>query len=98
MIQKKVNYDKFKAFIDNYPRELKRSVHYFSVNETLYASYNDDTIGAWPDGIVAIEPLYSGDRHSCYYVPKEDRKYTIVVNFEKLYNKINGGNKNNGVD
>lgn len=97
MIQKKVNYDKFKTFIDNYPRELKRSVHYFSVNEPLYASYNDDAIGTLPDGIVAIEPLYSDDKHSCYYIPKEDRGYMIVLNREELYGERNGGNKNNGV-
>lgn len=54
-------------------------MHYFSVNEPLYALYNDNTIGTWPDGIVAIEPLYSCDRHSCYYVPEEDRGYTVVV-------------------
>lgn len=95
---KNVDYDKFKSFIDSYPRELNRSVHYFSVNEPLYASYNDDAIGAWPDGIVAIEPLYSDDKYSCYYLPKEERVYTVIVNHGKLYSKINGSNKYNGVD
>ena len=56
---KKVNREEYIKFINEYPRELVRDV--YAVFEPPLITYNDFTLGNWPDSIVAKEQMYSND-------------------------------------
>ncbi len=43
--------EQYDAFLASYPRKLDR--HLTTICEPLYISYNDFTMGKWPDSIVA---------------------------------------------
>ena len=60
---KKVGKDEFQKFIGEYPRELVCDV--CAVSEPPLVTYNDFTLGKWPDSVVAKTYL---DDEKRYYI------------------------------
>ncbi len=48
---KKCTYEEIEAFIKTYPRKLERDV--FGAYEPPLVTYNDFTLGVWPESVIA---------------------------------------------
>lgn len=83
-VTKRVTKEEFNAFIRNYPRKL--DVDVYGVSEPPNITYNDFELAAkWPYSIVASTFLYDDDPNDYYYLPEEDRNYTILENYEEVF-------------
>lgn len=83
-ITRRVTKEEFNAFIRNYPRKL--DVDVYGVSEPPNITYNDFELATkWPYSIVASTFLYDDDPNDYYYLPEEDRNYTILENYEEVF-------------
>ena len=73
---KSVSKEEFKQFIDNYPTKLEMDV--YAVCEPALITYNDFSLGKWPDSVVARTWLYEDNPEDHYYCAPENRKYYIL--------------------
>ena len=81
---KKVSYEEFLFFINNYPRKLVRDA--FGAFEPPLLTYNDfELANRWPYSVVAQTFLYDDDPDDYYYCPAEHRTYLIMENFEECF-------------
>ena len=78
-----VTKQEFIDFCNSYPRPLTRDV--CGISEPPAVSYNDFEIGWWPLSIVASTHLYDDNPEDYFYVPEEERFYSIVTNYTELY-------------
>ena len=72
---KSVNKAEFQEFISNYPRKLE--VDICGICDPPLVSYNDFSIGKWPESIVAKTLKYDDDPKGYFYEPEENREYYI---------------------
>ena len=56
--------EEFKAFIDAYPRPLTRSIS--GIYEPPLATFNDFTLGDYPESVVAMYRTCGGDPENIY--------------------------------
>jgi len=70
-----VTKEEFDKFIQAYPRELLRDV--FHANEPPIVTYNDFTLGDWPDSVVAAYSV--GDLPGAHYYYGPDSNFKIRV-------------------
>ena len=90
-IYKEVSEEEFLHFINNYPRKLERDVT--GICDPPAISYNDfELADCWPYSVVASEHLWPDDPNHYFYCPKEERKYTIIENFEEVFASRIGNN------
>lgn len=88
-IKKRVSKDEFERYLVNYPRKLKRDVCGICAPPSV--SYNDfELANRWPYSIVASTFLYDDNPGDYWYEPEEERVYTIVENYEELFNSKTG--------
>ncbi len=88
-ILKNVSKEEFLEFLKAYPRPL--TVDVYAVCEPPLVTYNDfELANRWPYSVVASTDKYSDDPNDYYYVPEEEREYTIVENFEDLFQSKTG--------
>lgn len=80
---KEVTKQEFIDFCNSYPRPLARDV--CGISEPPAVSYNDFEIGWWPLSVVASTHLYTDNPEDYFYVPEEERFYSIVTNYKELY-------------
>lgn len=73
---KRVVEKEFYNFLKNYKRPLDRDC--YAVCEPPSITYNDFSLGKWPDSVVAKTCLYDDDEDGYYYTPKEDRYYAVA--------------------
>ena len=73
---KRVVEEEFYKFLDEYKRPLDRDC--YAVCEPPSITYNDFSLGKWPDSVVAKTCLYDDDENGYYYTPKEDRYYAVA--------------------
>ena len=86
---KDVSKEEFVKFIDNYPRKLVRDV--FGACMPPLVTYNDfELANRWSASVVASTYLYDDDPNGYFYEPESEREYTIVTNYEELYNSKTG--------
>lgn len=72
---KRVSKLEFENFIDAYQNELEFDC--CGISDPPLITYNDFSLGKWPDSIVAQTHAYSDDENDYYYEPEELRKYYI---------------------
>ena len=88
-IEKKVTREEFDEFLKNYPRSLVRDV--YGVCEPPCVSYNDfELADRWPYSIVASTGVYSDNPDDYYYVPRDERRYTIMINYKEVFDSRTG--------
>ena len=88
-VRKQVSKQEFIEFINHYPRRL--DVDCWGACEPPLLSYNDFTLAnRFPYSIVASTFAYDDDPSGYYYAPEESRTYTIVSNYEELYESKTG--------
>ena len=88
-ITKTVSEKEFYDFIRNYPRKLERDV--CGISDPPAVSYNDfELADRWPYSIVASTFLYDDNPGEYFYEPPEKRCYSIVTNYEELFNSKTG--------
>jgi len=88
-VYKSVTKEEFDKFIENYPRELVRSV--YAVFEPPIVTYNDfELANHWPYSVIARTYIYDEDPKERYYEPEEMRSYTIAENFEEMFDSKTG--------
>lgn len=88
-ILKKVSKEEFSKFIKTYPRRL--TVDVYAACDPPLVTYNDfELANRWPYSVVASTGKYSDDPNDYYYVPEEEREYTIFENFEDLFQSKTG--------
>lgn len=80
---KEVTKQEFIDFCNSYSRALTRNV--CGISEPPAVSYNDFEIGWWPLSVVARTHLYANNPEDYFYEPEEERFYSIVINYEALY-------------
>lgn len=73
---KRVVEKEFYNFLKNYKRPLDRDC--YAVCEPPSITYNDFTLGNWPDSVVAKTFLYDDDKDGYYYTPEKERYYAIA--------------------
>lgn len=92
---KKVSHSEFMDFINNYPRKLE--IDYYRVFEPPLITYNDfELANRWPHSIVAQTLAYSDDPKNYYYLPEENRKYSIMINYDECFNSKTGNQAGDG--
>lgn len=72
----KVSKEEFDKFVKTYPRELCCDV--WGACEPPLVTYNDFTLGNWPDSVVARTWAYSDKVGDYYYAKPEDRDYYVL--------------------
>jgi len=88
-IVKRVSKDEFLEFIKKYPRSLKRDC--CGICDPPSITYNDfELANRWPYSIVASTFAYSDDQQDYWYEPDEKRVYSIVTNYEEVFNSKTG--------
>lgn len=88
-IEKRVSKDEFEQYIANYPRKLEYDA--FGACDPPYITYNDfELANCWPYSVVASTHVYDDNPGHHYYMPEEERVYTIVENYEELFNSKTG--------
>ena len=88
-VQKRVRKGEFIKFLDDYPRKLERDV--WAACEPPLVTYNDFELAErWPYSVVATTHLYSNNPLNYMYAREEDRVYSIVENYEELFNSKTG--------
>ena len=88
-IEKDVTKEEFYEFVKNYPRKLEYNC--CGIPELPAISYNDfELANRWPYSVVASTCLYDGKPEDWWYIPEEKRRYTIVTNYEELFNSKTG--------
>lgn len=88
-ISKRVSREEFIEFINNYPRQLIRDV--CGICEPPAVSYNDfELANRWPYSVVARTFLYDDDPNDYFYEPEEKRTYSIVINYQDLFESKTG--------
>lgn len=80
---KEVTKQEFVDFCNSYPRHLTCDV--CGICDPPAVSYNDFEIGWWPLSIVASTHKYDDNPKDYFYVPQEERFYSIVINHEEMY-------------
>lgn len=80
---KEVAKQEFIDFCNSYPRALIR--HVCGICDPPAVSYNDFEIGWWPLSVIANTHLYVDNPEDYFYVPEEERFYSIVINYKELY-------------
>ena len=83
---KEVTKQEFIDFCNSYPRALIRDV--CGISDPPAVSYNDFEIGWWPLSVVASTHAYEVNPEDYFYVPEEERFYSIVINYEELYEEV----------
>ena len=73
---KVVSKDEFDNFIRSYQNELVFDL--YAVCEPALITYNDFTLGKYPDSIVAYTWIYGDNPEDRYYCDPEDRHYYIL--------------------
>lgn len=73
---KSVSKSEFQDFISNYPGKLE--VDICGLCDPPMVSYNDFSIGEWPESIVAKTWKYDEEPGECFYKPEENREYYIL--------------------
>lgn len=81
-IMENVDKKTFEKYIKQYPRKLERDV--CGICEPPIVSYNDFSLGKWPDSIVAKTYLYDDNPDGYYYEPESKREYAIMVNYKEV--------------
>lgn len=71
----RVTREEYQEFIENYPRELVK--HVCAIVEPPLITFNDFTLGDWPDSVVSRTWAYSDIKGDRYYEPMEKRRYYI---------------------
>ena len=80
-ISKRVDYDTFKEFVNNYPRDL--IVNFDHGRTRTVILYNDYKLAPDLDfSAIAETYVYYYDEN----IPRSEREYYIVINHEDLYN------------
>jgi len=88
-LEQTVSKQDFDDFIRNYPRPLERDC--FGAYDPPLITYNDFQLAnRYPYSVVASTYAYSDDPSHYYYEPERKRKYTIVSNYEELFNSKTG--------
>lgn len=88
-IEKRVNKQEFINFIRKYPRKLISDCT--GISDPPLISYNDfELANRWPYSIVASTYAYDDNPEDYFYEPEEARIYTIVTNYEELFNSKTG--------
>lgn len=88
-IMKRVSEEDFVSFINNYPRKLDRDV--YAACEPPSITYNDfELANRWPYSVVASTCYYPEDKNDYYYTPPEERFYSIMENYEEVFNSRTG--------
>lgn len=80
---KEVTKQEFIDFCNSYPRSLAYNV--CGISEPPAVSYNDFEIGWWPLSVIASTHKYNDNPEDYFYVPEEERFYSIVINYKELY-------------
>lgn len=80
--QRKVSFNEFIEYINNYPYHLTRNIT--GICEPPLITYNDFSLGNWPDSIVASYYDYSDNPNHYYYTAPEDREF-YVYDIEEGY-------------
>ena len=73
--RRKVNFDEFIDYINNYHYTLERNVT--GICEPPLITYNDFSLGSWPDSVVASYLAYSDDPNDYYYTAPENREFYV---------------------
>lgn len=88
-IMKSVTYEEFNEFLINYPRSLIRDV--YGVGDPPCITYNDfELADRWPYSVVARTWFYSDEPGDYYYAPLDKRKYTVMINYEEVFDSRTG--------
>lgn len=88
-IIKRVTKNEFLEFIKNYPRHLIKDCN--GVCDPPSITYNDfELANRWPYSIVASTFAYSDNPQDYWYEPEEERVYSIVANYEEVFNSKTG--------
>lgn len=83
---KDVTKQEFIDFINSYSRRL--ICDECGICSPPVVSYNDFKIGWWPLSVVASTHAYEDNPEDYFYVPEEERFYSIVINHEELYEEV----------
>ena len=83
---KEVTKQEFIDFCNSYPRDL--ICDECGISTPPAVSYNDFEIGWWPLSVVASTHAYEDNPEDYFYVPEEERFYSIVINYEELYEEV----------
>ena len=89
---KEVTKQEFIDFCNSYPRALVRDV--CGISDPPAVSYNDFEIGWWPLSIIASTHAYADNPEDYFYVPEEERFYSIVINYKELHEEAQALLKN----
>jgi hypothetical protein len=83
-IMKSVKKEEYRKFIDNYPRKLVCDA--CAISDPPAVSLNDfELANRWPYSIVARTMAWDDNPSDYFYLPEEERKYSIMVNYEEVY-------------
>ena len=76
VMMKKVTKEEFDTFVANYKRKLNYDC--YAVIEPPMITYNDFTLGNWPESVVARTYLYDEKEGGYFYVAPDKRVYMIA--------------------
>lgn len=86
---KEVSKKELLEFVKKYPRKLEIDVT--GICEPPLLTYNDFKLAnRWPYSVVAKHYCYDDDPNDYYYTPEEKRTYTIMENYEEVFNSKTG--------
>lgn len=84
-----VTKDGLQRFVKNYPRKL--SIDVCGISDPPLLTYNDfELANRWPYSIVASHYCYDDDPKGCFYLPEEKRTYSIMINYEEVFDSKTG--------
>ena len=88
-IFKSVSKKELEQFVQDYPRKLALDVT--GIGDPPLVTYNDfELANRWPYSIVAEYHAWSDKPSDYYYKPEEERAYSIMDNYEEVFNSKTG--------
>lgn len=72
---KYVTKEEFYKYVNGYPGRLTADVT--GIIDPPLISYNDFSLGVWPQSVVAFTYMYDDKPDGFFYLPEEERKYCI---------------------
>ena len=94
-IYKQVSKKELQEFLNKYPRKL--DVDVTGISDPPLLTYNDfELANRWPYSIVASHYCYDDDPKDYFYLPEEERTYSIMVNYEEVFNSKTGNMADQG--
>ena len=88
-VYKRVSKKELQEFLNKYPRKL--DVNVTGICDPPLLTYNDfELANRWPYSVVARYHCWDDDPKDYFYLPEEERTYSIMENYEDVFKSKTG--------